>query len=138
MQETPFQFLGQEDPLEKGQATHSCILGLPCGSVGKESIHNLGDLGSIPGLGRSPGEGKGYQLQYSGLENSMDCTVHGVSNSWTQLSDLHFTSSIIDYNLSSTTICFLCLFCHIILHVSVNYESRNYVLWKTIFCALFR
>ena len=47
-------------------------LGLPCGSVGKESTCNAGDLGSIPGLGRSPGEGKGYPLQYSGLKNSMD------------------------------------------------------------------
>ena len=44
---------------------------------------NAGDLGSIPGLGRSPGEGKGYQLQYSGPENSMDCIVHGVAKSWT-------------------------------------------------------
>ena len=54
------------------------FLGFPCGSVGKESACNVGDLGSIPGLGRSPGEGKGYPLQYSGLENSMDCIVHGV------------------------------------------------------------
>ena len=46
-------------------------LGLPCGSVGKESTCNAGDLGSIPGLGRSPGEGKGYPLQYSGLKKSM-------------------------------------------------------------------
>ena len=43
----------------------------------------------IPGLGRSPGEGKGYPLQYSGLENSMDCIVHGITKSWTQLSDFH-------------------------------------------------
>ena len=55
-----------------------------------ESACNAGDLGSIPGLGRSPGEGKGYPLQYSGLENSMDYTVHGVANSWTRLSDFHF------------------------------------------------
>ena len=48
-------------------------LGFPCGSAGKESSCNEGDLGSIPGLGRSPGEGKGYLLQYSGLENSIDC-----------------------------------------------------------------
>ena len=48
------------------------ILGSPCGSTGKESACNVGDLGSIPGLGRSPGEGRGYPLQYSGLENSMD------------------------------------------------------------------
>ena len=50
-----------------------------------------GDLGSIPELGKSPGEGKGCPLQYSGLENSMDCIDHGVTNSWTQLSDFHFT-----------------------------------------------
>ena len=49
-----------------------------------------GDLGSIPGMGRSLGEGKDYPLQYSGLENSMDCIVHGVTKSWTQLSDFHF------------------------------------------------
>ena len=55
------------------------VLGFPCGSAGKESICNAGDLGSILGLGRSPGEGKGYPLQYSGLENSMDCMVHGVA-----------------------------------------------------------
>ena len=45
----------------------------------------------IPGLGRSPGEGKGYLLQYSGLENSTDCIVHGVTKSRTQQSDCHFT-----------------------------------------------
>ena len=54
-----------------------------CGSVGKESACNVGDLGSIPGLGRSPGEGKGYLLQYSGLENPMDSIVHGVAKSRT-------------------------------------------------------
>ena len=53
----------------------------PDSSVGKESTCNAGDPGSIPGSGRSPGEGKGYPLQYSNLENSMDCIVHGVSNS---------------------------------------------------------
>ena len=55
----------------------------PCGSAGKESPCNAGDLGSIPGLGRSPREGKGYPLQYSGLENFMNYTVHGVAKSWT-------------------------------------------------------
>jgi len=50
----------------------------------------LGDLGSIPRLGRSPGEGNSYLLQYSGLENSMDCIVHGVAKSWTRLSNFHF------------------------------------------------
>ena len=53
----------------------------PCGSAGKESTCNAGDLGSIPGLGRSPGEGKGHPLQYSGLANSMDHTVCGVPES---------------------------------------------------------
>ena len=48
------------------------LLGFSCDSAGKESACNAGDLGSIPGVGRSPGEGKGYPLQYSGLENSMD------------------------------------------------------------------
>ena len=66
-----------------------------CDSAGKESTCNVEDLGSIPGLGRSPGEGKGYPLQYSGLENSMDCIVHGVTKSWTQLSDFHFTSHLV-------------------------------------------
>ena len=53
-------------------------MGFPCGSAGKESACNVGDLGSFPGLGRSPGEGKGYPLQYSGLENSMDYTMESI------------------------------------------------------------
>ena len=53
-------------------------MGFPCDSTGKESTCNMGDLGSIPGMGSSPGEGKGYLVQYSGLENYMDCIVHGV------------------------------------------------------------
>ena len=53
----------------------------------KESAFNVEDLGSVPGLGRFPGEGKGYPLQDSGLENSMDCIVHEVAKSQTQLSD---------------------------------------------------
>ena len=53
------------------------------GSAGKESACNAGDLALIPGLGKSPGEGKGYTLQYSGLENSTDCIVHGLANSQT-------------------------------------------------------
>ena len=60
-----------------------CILVVPGGLAGKESACNVGDLGSIPGLERSPGEGKGYPLQYSGLENSTDCAVHGVTKNWT-------------------------------------------------------
>ena len=101
MQETLVPFLGREDPLEKGKATHSTSLRFPWGSAGKESAFqkkkkkkesacNAGDLGSTPGLGRFPREGKGYPLQYSGLENSMDCIVHAVTKSWTRLSDFHF------------------------------------------------
>ena len=57
--------------------------GSSCGSAGKESTCNAGDLGSIPGLGRSLGAGNSYLLQYSCLENSMECTVHGVAQSQT-------------------------------------------------------
>ena len=57
------------------------FLGFPGGSAGKESGCNVGDLGSTPGLGRYPGKGKGHPLQYSDLENSMDCIVHGVAES---------------------------------------------------------
>ena len=92
MQESPVQFLGLEDPLEKGQSTHSSILGL--GSAGKESARNAGDLGLIPGLGRSPREGKGYPLQYSGLQNSMDSVVSEVTKSQIGLSDFHFSGIV--------------------------------------------
>ena len=60
-------------PWRRDRLSTSVFLGFPCGSAGKESARNEGDLGLIPGLGRSPTEGKGYPLQYSGLENSMDC-----------------------------------------------------------------
>ena len=68
------------------------FMGFPCSSAGKESACSAGDLVSIPGLGISPEEGKGYPLQYSALENFMDCTVHGVAKDQTQLSDFHFFS----------------------------------------------
>ena len=70
----------------KGRGTRDQIANIqasPCGSDGKESACNEGDLGSIPGFEIYPGEGKGYPLQYSGLENSMDCIVQGLSKSWT-------------------------------------------------------
>ena len=63
----------------------------PTGSTGKEPTCNVGDLGLIPGLRRFPGKGNGYPFQYSGLENSRDCIVHGVAKSQTQLSNFHFT-----------------------------------------------
>ena len=84
MQETRFDsWVGNPDLLQKGQATHSSSHGhrgwLHGGSAGKESDCYAGDLGSFPGLGRSPEEGKGYPLQYSHLENSMDCIAHEVA-----------------------------------------------------------
>ena len=63
MWEIPVRFLDREDPLEKGRLPTPVFLGFPDGSEGKESACNEGDLGSIPVLGRSPGEGKGYPLQ---------------------------------------------------------------------------
>ena len=65
-------------------------MGFPCGSAGKKSACNVGDRVSVPELGRSPGEGKRYSLQCSGLENSMDCIVQGIAKSQTWLSDFHF------------------------------------------------
>ena len=75
-------------------------VGFPCGSAGKESAFNGEDLGLILELGISPGKGKGYPLQYSGLEKSMDGIVHGVAKSRTQLSDFHFH---IDVNFMTAT-----------------------------------
>ena len=66
-------------------------MGFPYSSAGKKKSASIaGDHGSIPGLGRPTGEGIGYPFQHSGLENSMDCRVHRVAKSWTQLSDFHF------------------------------------------------
>ena len=93
MQETPIQFLGLEDPLEKESLPTPVFLGFPCGSAGKESACNAGDLGSVPGLGRTPGEGKVYPLQYSGLENSMDwgCKESNMTE-WLSLSTQNYAS----------------------------------------------
>ena len=66
------------------------VVSFPGGSAGKESACNAGDPGSIAGSGRYAGEGIGYPLWYSGLENSVDCRVHGVTKSRTRLSDFHF------------------------------------------------
>ena len=69
------------------------LVGFPGDSAGKESACNVRDLGLIPALGRSPGEGNGYPLQCSGLENSMDCIIHGVAESQTRLRDFHSLAS---------------------------------------------
>ena len=72
MQETWFDFWAGRIPRRRDRLPTPVFLGFPDGSAGKESACKVGYLGSIPGLGRSPGEGNGYPLQYSGLENSMD------------------------------------------------------------------
>ena len=99
MQEPQFDSWVRKIPWRRDRLPTPVFLGFPCGSAGKESAFHAGDLGSIPGLGRSPGEGKGYRLQYSGVENSMDCRVHGVAKSWTRLT-FTFTQNIyIDINI---------------------------------------
>ena len=77
-------FMGlQSQTRMSGWTELNCSKGFPGGSAGKDSACSVGDLDLIPGLGRSPGEGKGYPLQYSGLENSMDSIVHRVTKSQT-------------------------------------------------------
>ena len=90
MEEPQFNFWVRKIHWRRNRLPTPVFLGFPCDSAGKESACNVGDLGSIPGLGRSPGEGKGYSLQYSNLENSMDCIGYGVANSRTWLSEFHF------------------------------------------------
>ena len=82
MQETQFNSWVRKICWRRDRLPTPVFLGFPCDSAGKESACNVGDQGLIPGLGRSPGEGKGYPLQYSGLVNSMDCIVHGIIKSW--------------------------------------------------------
>ena len=90
MQETLIRFLGWKICWRRDRLPTPVFLGFPCDSPGKKSACNAGDLGLILGLGGSPRDGKDYPLQYSGLENSMDCIVHRVAKSWTRLSDFHY------------------------------------------------
>ena len=76
-----FDFWVRKIPWRRDRLRNPVFLGFPSGSAGKESTCDVGDLGLIPGLRRSPGEGNGYPLQYSGLKNSMDCVVDGVAKS---------------------------------------------------------
>ena len=99
--------------------TSLCI---PHSSLGKESACNAGDLGSIPGLGRSPGEGKGYTLQYYGLENSMDCIVHGVSKSRTGIRTL---ISLCILTIILHLVVVYCAF-HILLDLSYDYFAEDF------------
>ena len=91
-QETSVEF--RKIPWRKERLPIPVFLGFPCDSASEESAYHAGDLGSIPRLGRSPGERKGYPVQYSGLEKSMDCRVHGVAKSQTQLLSLRIISVI--------------------------------------------
>ena len=84
LQEILVQFLGREDPWRRDRLPTPVFLDFPCGSAGEESACNAGDLGLIPGLGRSPGEGKGYSLQYSDLENSTDSPWSGKDSDMTE------------------------------------------------------
>ena len=115
---TPLQYSCLENPMDRG-AWGATVHGVaktwtwlniwtdwltdevfPGGSAGKESACNTGDLSLIPGLGRSSGEGNGYPLKYSGLENSKDFIFHGMTESWTQEwheSDFHFHSRCMRY-----------------------------------------
>ena len=91
--------------VEKSEGTQPYILGFPCGSAGKEPTCNTGDVGLIPGLGISPGEGEGCLLQYSGLENSTDCDCKESDMSeWLSLSlftEILLYSSSDEKNISS-------------------------------------
>ena len=104
MQETPVQFLGWKIRWRRNRLPIPVFLGFLCGSAGKESDCNVGDPGSIPELGKFPGEEKGYPLQYSGLANSMDCIVHGVAKSQTHQVTFPFTYIVdLQYSLVSGT-----------------------------------
>ena len=85
-----------------GVGCHALLQGVFLTQGWNLCLCNMGDLGLIPGLGRSPGEGKGYPLQYSGLENSMNCIVHGVTKSWTGLSDFDLLSLPLGFPCSSS------------------------------------
>ena len=90
MQETPVQFFGQEHPLEKGQATHSSILGLPLWLSWLRIHLQHRRPGFDPWVGKVPWRRERLPTQVFGVENSLDCIVHGVAKSWTQLSDFDF------------------------------------------------
>ena len=94
-------------------------VGFPGGSASKESTRNVGNLGLIPGSGRSPGEGKGYPLQYSGLENPMDCIVQGVTKSRTHRVTCTHQSDWIGYHSKDLILIFL---------FQVSISNYNYIL----------
>ena len=87
----------------------------------KNPPHNAGDLGSVSGFGRSPREGKGYPLQYSGLENSMDCIVHGVTKSQTRLNNFQSLMSQIPEEMDGHNGCLLVLW----LQCLIEFKQRR-------------
>ena len=101
-------------------------MGFPCGSAGKESTCSTGDLGSIPGLGGSPGEGKGYPLQYSRLENSMNCVVRGVIKSQIRLCAFHFHMCVCVYIYTHTHI-YICMYIYIYMYVCMYICMYEYI-----------
>ena len=108
--------------------------GFPGGSAGKESACSVRDLGSISGLGRFPGDGNSYSLQYSGLENSMDYVVHGVAKSWTWLNNFHsFSSSLFSHGTSSQLILRILNY---LLHVYSLHQNGGVMMTETLFFAL--
>ena len=115
----------------KDCSIHLCLMGLPCGSAGKESACNMRELGMILGLGRSPREGNSYPLQYSGLENSMDCIVQGVTKSQTWLSDFHSLS----FMVRSLPLYLLCIYCRI-LFCCCSEASIKHLIFITIYLKL--
>ena len=97
---TGWVFFNTVTPGKPQASTCTCVLSHFVTQLLKESTCNAGGMGLIPGLGRSPGEGKGYPLQYSGLENSMNSMVLGVTKSQTQLKDFHFqVTSVVSNSL---------------------------------------
>ena len=110
-------------------------MGFPCGSDGKESTCNVRDWGSIPGLGRSLGEWKGYPLQYSGLENSMNCIVHGFTKSQTQLSDFYFQN--IHKNSNQLLLLHFIVFRDSIGIISLNLQNNLMTMVEGVFVFVF-
>ena len=115
------------------------MLGFPGGSAGKESTCNAGDLGSIPGLGRSPGEGNGYPLQYSDLENSMyrrAWKANGVAKSRTPLSNFHFHLTLCFLLLQENHVGFFSQFRFVILGGRHSVGLRSFSQWAHLYSLL--
>ena len=100
-------------------------MGFPHSSVGKESSCNAGDPSSIPGLGRSAGEGIGYPLQYSGLENSMDCIVYGIANTNTPHACMYVYMCVCVYIYTHIYIVYKCVRVYIYIDGMEYYSAKE-------------